>query len=734
MLAILVLAGGTAPVWGEKGEPSAAAGNLEELTATCLRSAVVIYQEGRDARPGATGSGFLISEDGLIATNWHVINDGRQLSVELRDGTRADVTEVHAWDRRLDLAVIRIDADRDLSALPLGDSDELNQGQAVAALGNPRGLKFSVVQGVVSAFRDDVGDSPFPMIQLAIPVEQGNSGGPLLDMEGNVQGVISLKSMVTANLGFAMPVNALKLLLEKPNPMPMERWATIGALNDRLWRPLMGARWSQRAGKIVVKGRGNGFGGRSLCLSTRKLPGKAYQVEVEVRLDDEAGAAGLVFASDGGQAHYGFYPTGGRVRLTRFEGPDVMSWEILEQQVVNAYRLGDWNRLRVRVEPEEIICFVNGEEVLRSSDARLRGGKVGLCKFRQTEAEFRGFRLGESLGREGFTEAQRERMQGGIRAALEEPGPGDTEEVFSLARKHPELAKRSFEEEKRKLEEKMARLGRLERDAHASVVATKLVEVLQGGDADIDLFHAGLLVAKLDNPGLDIAPYQEELDRMAEELREELPGNADEAVRVEAVLRYLFEENGFHGSRLDYYHESNSYLNEVIDDREGIPITLSVLFLELSRRVGAETVYGVGLPGRFVAGYEPEPETKQLLDIYEGGKPISDAEARAMARNFVGGAAANLSLEPESPREVILRMLRNLINLRKQQDRPEEALPYLEVTLAIEPETVSARLDRMILRFQEGNRSKARADLRWLLQNEPPGLDLVRLRQFLNQM
>jgi len=102
--------------------------------------------------------------------------------VQLSNGRRYEVSEVHAWDRKLDLAVVRIEASN-LPALPLGDSDALKQGASVVAMGNPLGLDRSIVQGVVSAKRDFDG---LEMIQLAIPIESGNSGGPLLDMHGRV--------------------------------------------------------------------------------------------------------------------------------------------------------------------------------------------------------------------------------------------------------------------------------------------------------------------------------------------------------------------------------------------------------------------------------------------------------------------------------------------------------------------------------------------------------------------
>src|SRR5439155_11798783 len=125
-----------------------------------------------------------------------------------------------------------IDA-KGLAALPLGDSDTLEQGQQVVAIGNPHGLTHSVVAWVVSGRREIEGRK---MIQLAIPIEPGNSGGPLLDMQGRVHGILTLKSVVTANLGFAVAVNDLKPMLAKPNPVPMERWLTLGTLDPAEWK------------------------------------------------------------------------------------------------------------------------------------------------------------------------------------------------------------------------------------------------------------------------------------------------------------------------------------------------------------------------------------------------------------------------------------------------------------------------------------------------------------------
>src|ERR1041384_750997 len=223
---------------------------VEELTEKARNSVVVITQRARDGSVEGVGSGFVISRNGLIATSLHVIGEGRPIEIRFADGKKYSATEVHAWDRKLDLAVIRI-GESNLTALKLGESSEVKQGASVVAMGNPRGLTHSVVQGVVSAFREFESGR---LIQLAIPIEPGNSGGPLLDSSGSVIGILEMKSAVTENLGFATPIDSLKMLLDKPNPVPAERWVTLGALDPRKWKPALGAQWSRRAGEIRVNG------------------------------------------------------------------------------------------------------------------------------------------------------------------------------------------------------------------------------------------------------------------------------------------------------------------------------------------------------------------------------------------------------------------------------------------------------------------------------------------------
>ncbi len=691
-----------------KGKPTTAtaeSASIEALTASALKSVVVIRHFGRDGKEDGVGAGFVISEDGLIATSLHVIGEARPITVQLADGRRHEVTEVFASDRNFDLAIIRITAGK-LPVLPLGDSDSLKQGAAVIALGNPLGLDHSVVRGVVSARRELDG---VEMIQVAIPIEPGNSGGPLLDLKGRVHGILTLKSAMTRNLGFAMPGNLLKSLLEKPNPVPMSRWLTIGALPPRDWQTLFGARWSQKAGRIQVEGEGKGFGGRSLCLSQKTVPARPYEVAVSVRLDDEAGAAGLVFASDGGDRHYGFYPSGGQLRLTRFEGPTVYSWSILKQVPTEHYRPGDWNHLRVRIEPEKILCYVNGELVAESDDDALVSGQVGLAKFRDTRAEFKGFQMGTNTSELSSLRETR------APARLTDP-------------RAPEPA--TLQQRARELEQEAARLRRQAAMMHRQSVLADLSKALEGPEAKVDLLHAALLVARLDNAELEIEPYRQQVNEMAREISARLQASADEAVKLAALREYLFSENGFHGSRSDYYNRANSYLDRVLDDREGLPITLSILFMELAQRIGLDGVGGLPLPGHFMVAFKPRQGAEQIIDVFNGGKVLNRSEAQDRILEATGEGFRDTDYRRATKREIIIRMLRNLLGIAQRGESAAEVLRYLDAVVALSPDSVPDRLGRAQLRLQTGDTAGAKADFKWLLDQQPPGMDLERIAEF----
>ncbi|HSJ02466.1 MAG TPA: tetratricopeptide repeat protein [Verrucomicrobium sp.] len=696
---------------------------VEDITAAARPSLVTVTQIGRGGSQEALGTGFVVDADGLIATNLHVIGNARQIRVQLADGTVHEVTEVHATDPALDLAVIRI-AKKDLPALELGNSDEVKQGQTVVALGNPQGLQYSVVEGVVSAIREVEGSN---MLQVAIPIEEGNSGGPLLDLRGEVQGVITLKSAVTENLGFAHSANELRLLMDKPNPIPMKRWLTIGRLDEKMWEPTQGANWTQHAGIIQVDGSGEGFGGRSVCLSKDAPLGDTFEVSVTVKLDEESGAAGLVFCAEGKDVHYGFYPSAGKLRLTRFNGPDVFSWTILHDAASPAYRQGDWNTLRVNVDENKIQCFVNDVLAIEQQDGVLRKGRAGICKFRQTKAQFKRYAAGAKLERTQISEQLATQLDAELTQYLAVKGQKDKTMEKLLA--EPAASRSLLEQRAKALEEQAASLRKLEKEVHRRNVAAELIKLLQAPAEQAELLKAALLIARHDNPDLDTDAYLRVMDRMVEELKQDPAITGKSTSKAAARLAtYLFKENGFHGSRSDAIDDfSNSYLNQVLDDREGIPITLSIVYLELSRRLGLKDVYGVSLPGRFMVAYREKfasDEVNTYIDVFDGGKFLQPGDAERFILQTTGQPVLDSQREPATPRAMILRLLYNLTSFSR---KPEQALPYLDLILALDPGSAGERLNRAFTRMKTGDGPGAKEDLKKLLEDAPDGLDLQRI-------
>lgn len=698
--------------------------NVERLTELVRQSVVVVSFTGRDNKIVGLGSGFVISPEGLIATNLHVIGEARPIFVQTADGKRHAVTEVHATDRAMDLAVLKIAA-TNLPPLALGDSSALKQGEDIVALGNPEGLTFSVVRGVVSGRREIDGK---PMIQLAIPIEQGNSGGPLLDRFGRVHGILTMKSLVTRNLGFAVESNALKPLLEKPNPIPLSRWLTIGTLDAKRWQTLFGANWRQRAGRITVSGPGEGFGGRSLALSTAKPPEIPFEVAVMVKLNAEDGAAGLVVHADGKDRHYGFYPSAGQLRFSRFDGPDVLSWQVLEEVRSPHYHPGEWNALKVRVEADRIKCFVNDQLVIESTDGVLQAGQVGLAKFRETDAEFKGFQVAANIPPSRPAEETITRIRGFIENIPLKQAP--SKQLAEKLLPDASSATIVLEEEAKRLEQKAQRLRQLARQVHETRARKELVKLFEANPENADLLSAALHIAWIDNEEINVKAYVEQVDQMVAEIKANLTAIQEptEQDTLKALDEYLFEQMGFHGSRTNYYSSSNSYLNEVLDDREGLPILLSVLYMELAKRLDIKVV-GVGLPGHFVVRHEPKNGSGQLIDPFDRGSKLSREEAVRMVELATNRPFDGEALRSQTPKEILVRMLSNLMNVARDANDPEGMLRYVETMAAIDGENAEFRWFRAVLKFQTARHAEAQQDTAWLIENNAVEVDLARVRE-----
>lgn len=170
----------------------------------------------------AIGTGFAVAPDGRIATNLHVIDGALEAVVQLHDGTEYPVEFVVATDPAHDLAILRIPK-RDVPALPLGDSDGVSPGDPVFAIGNPLGAGWTISDGLISAIRP-VADG-LTMLQISAPISRGSSGGPLLNVYGEVVGVATMVSSEGQNLNFGMPINYLKPLLARDDGESFETFA-----------------------------------------------------------------------------------------------------------------------------------------------------------------------------------------------------------------------------------------------------------------------------------------------------------------------------------------------------------------------------------------------------------------------------------------------------------------------------------------------------------------------------
>jgi serine protease Do len=159
------------------------------------------------------GSGFIISEDGFILTNNHVVAGADEIKVKLSDG-REFRGEVKGRDEKFDLALIRIDAKGNLPIAPMGDSDKLEVGEWVMAIGNPFGLAQTVTAGIISAQGRVIGSGPYDdYIQTDASINPGNSGGPLFNTKGEVIGINTAILASGQGIGFAIPINMAKSII-----------------------------------------------------------------------------------------------------------------------------------------------------------------------------------------------------------------------------------------------------------------------------------------------------------------------------------------------------------------------------------------------------------------------------------------------------------------------------------------------------------------------------------------
>ena len=213
----------------------------------------------------------------------------------------------------------------------------------------------------------------------------------------------------------------------------------------------------------------------------------------------------------------------------------------------------------------------------------------------------------------------------------------------------------------------------------------------------IDLAEAALLCAQDNYPDLDIRSQLESLEALAAKLRDRLPADFSVTHRLVALNPYLFRELGFSGKMDEYYDPRNSFLNDVLARKTGIPITLSIVYLEVGQRLGLK-LKGVSFPGHFLVKVRVTGG-ELVLDPYAGGRSLSEEELRERLAQFTDKDTAKELpledfLEPASPRQILARLLRNLKAIYLDARQFDKALGVMNRLVILLPDVPEERRDR----------------------------------------
>jgi len=264
-----------------------------------------------------------------------------------------------------------------------------------------------------------------------------------------------------------------------------------------------------------------------------------------------------------------------------------------------------------------------------------------------------------------------------------------------------------------------------------SNTAARFREVVDYPDEKIDLAEAALLIAKNACQDLDVDSYLGRIDQMGRELAARLPQPCDETERILALNHYMFEEQGFGPNIENYYDLRNSFLHEVIERRVGIPISLSILYIELGRRVGL-VLQGVSFPGHFLVKCEVS-EGAIILDPYCGGIPLSLHDLQQRLRDVHGGEVSRAivagMLISARKKDILVRMLRNLKAIYLEKRDHDHALSVMEWIILLTPDDAAELRERGLLFRELECFRAAREDLERYLQLAPAAADADEIRR-----
>lgn len=235
-------------------------------------------------------------------------------------------------------------------------------------------------------------------------------------------------------------------------------------------------------------------------------------------------------------------------------------------------------------------------------------------------------------------------------------------------------------------------------------------------DESIDLRRGALLIARTNYPHLEEAVYHRYLADLADRFQSSLDKSDPPMEMIDKLNRIIFKEEGFRGNRQNYFDPDNGFLNRVIDRKLGIPITLSLIYMEVGRSAGLD-LYGIALPGHFIVALFLE-SGRILLDPFNQAKVLSEKECQTIASNRLNlkDNSNMLDMTPATPREILIRMLRNLKAIYFHGNNDLKTFEMLHWILILKPDAVKERLERGLRYEAMGNNDRAITDLERYLE------------------
>ncbi len=235
-------------------------------------------------------------------------------------------------------------------------------------------------------------------------------------------------------------------------------------------------------------------------------------------------------------------------------------------------------------------------------------------------------------------------------------------------------------------------------------------------------------------PELDIDSYLNRLVILADQASEVVPASAPRREQAGALAAFLFGQVGFAGNSSNYWDPKNSFLNQVLDRRLGIPISLSIVYIEVANHLGIPA-YGVGLPGHFIVGVQNDPDPF-YLDPFHGGVFLSIPDCAELVRKTAGyeGDFQTGWLQPIGPREIIIRMLNNLRYIFVEREAWPEAVKVVEHLCLLRSDLSTLTRDLGLLHYRDGSLRKAMTYLEKYLSREPEAGDVADVRKCLRHV